>query len=76
MALTAALGTLKSRYFYPIPNLVDLEEGMDLQITTQGRQLNPVDNILLNAFAFGGINVCLVISKIVTVHPPAGLDIF
>jgi 3-oxoacyl-[acyl-carrier-protein] synthase II len=64
MALTAALGTLKSGYFYPIPNLVNLEEGMDLQITTKGRPLNPVDNILLNAFAFGGINVCLVISKI------------
>ncbi|MBN1995565.1 MAG: beta-ketoacyl-[acyl-carrier-protein] synthase family protein [Anaerolineae bacterium] len=64
MALAAALGALESGYFYPIPNLVNLEEGLDLCITTTGQQLISVDNILLNTFAFGGINVCLVISKI------------
>jgi 3-oxoacyl-(acyl-carrier-protein) synthase len=64
MALAAALGTLESGFFYPIPNLVNLEEGLDLRVTTTGQQLTSVDNILLNTFAFGGINVCLVISKI------------
>ena len=65
MALVAALGSLKLGYFYPIPNLANLEEGLDLRIVTTGQTLPSVETILLNTFAFGGINVCLVISKLV-----------
>jgi 3-oxoacyl-[acyl-carrier-protein] synthase-1 len=64
MALVAALNTLESGNFYPIPNLANLEEGMDLLITTAGQKLAGVDNILLNTFAFGGINACLIVSKL------------
>jgi 3-oxoacyl-(acyl-carrier-protein) synthase len=64
MALVAALDTLESGNFYPIPNLANLEEGMDLLITTEGQKLAAVDNILLNTFAFGGINACLIVSKL------------
>ncbi len=63
MALVAALGTLQSGNFYPIPNLNHLEEDMDLLITTTGQTLPNVNHILINTFAFGGINVCLVVSK-------------
>ncbi|MEM7132525.1 MAG: beta-ketoacyl-[acyl-carrier-protein] synthase family protein [Chloroflexota bacterium] len=63
MALIAALGTLQADYFYPIPNLTQLEEGMALRITTEGQILKGVEHILLNAFAFGGTNVSLVVSK-------------
>ncbi|MCB0194969.1 MAG: beta-ketoacyl-[acyl-carrier-protein] synthase family protein [Anaerolineae bacterium] len=62
MSLVAALGTLKSGYFYPIPNLNRLEEGVDLFITKTGQTLSDVHHILINTFAFGGINVCLVVS--------------
>ncbi len=64
MSLAAALGSLQHGYFYPIPNLQNLEDGMDLLITTGGQKLPLADNILINTFAFGGINVCLVVSKI------------
>ncbi len=64
MALVAALGTLQSGYFYPIPNLKEMEAGMDLRITTTGEIVEPVDHILINTFAFGGINVSLVISNL------------
>ncbi len=63
MALAAALTSLKSGYFYPIPNLTNPEEGLNLRLTTKGKKLDHIENILLNTFAFGGINVCLVISQ-------------
>jgi 3-oxoacyl-[acyl-carrier-protein] synthase II len=63
MALAAALGTLKRGDFYPIPNLANLEEGMELLITLTGKKLTGIEHILINTFAFGGINVCLIISK-------------
>jgi 3-oxoacyl-(acyl-carrier-protein) synthase len=64
MALAAALASLKLGYFYPIPNLANPEEGLDLWLTTKGEKLDYIENILLNTFAFGGINVCLVISQL------------
>jgi 3-oxoacyl-[acyl-carrier-protein] synthase II len=64
MSLAAAVGTLKSGNFYPIPNLVHLEEGLDLLISTEGKKISNVDNILINTFAFGGTNACLIISRI------------
>ncbi len=64
MALVAALGSLQSGYVYPIPNLNQLEEGMELRIKTTGETVESINHILINTFAFGGINVCLVISKL------------
>jgi 3-oxoacyl-[acyl-carrier-protein] synthase II len=64
MALVAALKSLKSGYFYPIPNLETLEDGMDLLITTTGKILAPSNHILINTFAFGGINVGMIISAL------------
>ena len=63
MSLVAALGSLQSGYFYPIPNLNQLDDGVDLRITTEGQMLPGVNHILLNAFAFGGTNVSLVVSN-------------
>ncbi len=63
MALVAALGTFQSNYFYPIPNLESLEAGMELRFTTMGQIIDPVAHSLINTFAFGGINVCLIISN-------------
>ncbi len=64
LALAAALGTFQDGYIYPIPNLTQLDEGMRLRVSQTG-QLDPtIDHILINTFAFGGINNCLIVSKI------------
>ena len=63
MSLIAALGSFQSGYVYPIPNLAQMEEGIDLYITTAGQTMADINHILLNAFAFGGTNVCLLLSK-------------
>lgn len=64
MSLAAALGSLSNGYVYPIPNLHHLEEGMELNFSTVGRIKKEVNNILINTFAFGGINVSLVLSRL------------
>ena len=66
MSLMAALGSLQNGAFYPIPNLDAVDETLDICTTTEGKTLEGVDHILLNAFAFGGVNVCLVVSGTVT----------
>lgn len=63
MSLVAALGSLADGYVYPVPNLQSLEEGIDLNIFTAGERRPTIENILINTFAFGGINVSLVLSK-------------
>ncbi|MEM7345203.1 MAG: beta-ketoacyl synthase N-terminal-like domain-containing protein [Chloroflexota bacterium] len=63
MALVAALGSLETGYFYPIPNLTHLEEGLDIRVTTEGQIVENIQHILINTFAFGGINVSAIISK-------------
>jgi len=64
MSLVAALETLRVGNFYPIPNLVHLEDGINLLITKTGQTLPHVQHVLINTFAFGGINVCLIISNL------------
>ncbi|MEM8860994.1 MAG: beta-ketoacyl-[acyl-carrier-protein] synthase family protein [Chloroflexota bacterium] len=63
MSLAAAIGSLSEGYIYPMPNLVELEDDMDLNILTKGEKRPDIQNILINTFAFGGINVSLVLSK-------------
>lgn len=63
MSLAAALGSLAHGFVYPIPNLNQLEEHMALDVSTVGRVRPEIKNILINTFAFGGINVCLILSK-------------
>ena len=63
MSLAAALGSFSDGYIYPVPNLEKLEEGIDLNILTAGEKRPNIENILINTFAFGGINVSLVLSK-------------
>jgi 3-oxoacyl-(acyl-carrier-protein) synthase len=63
MSLAAGLGSLKWGYVYPIPNLANLDENVDLLILTKGKKSGSVEHILINTFAFGGINVCLIISR-------------
>ena len=62
MSLAAALGSLEHGYLYPLPNLRQLEAEMALDVATHGRQREPVEHILINTFAFGGINVCAILS--------------
>ncbi len=64
MALVAALSTLESGYFYPIPSLHQPEKGIELLTTPQGQIIDSIDHILINTFAFGGINVSLIISNL------------
>ena len=63
MSVAAALGSLSDGYIYPVPNLEELEDGIDLNIGTVGEKRPSIKNILINTFAFGGINVSLVLSK-------------
>lgn len=63
MSLAAALGSLEHGYLYPLPNLRQLEEGIEIDVATHGRLRDQIDNIMINTFAFGGINVCAIVSK-------------
>ena len=63
MSLAAALGSLEHGYVYPIPNLHQLDEKMSLNVSKLGKKQPDVKNILINTFAFGGINVCLILSE-------------
>ncbi|MFT5193816.1 MAG: 3-oxoacyl-(acyl-carrier-protein) synthase [Candidatus Promineifilaceae bacterium] len=63
MSVIAALGSLGSGFVYPVPNLEELEAGMDLRVLTAGEKRSTIKNILINTFAFGGINVSLILSK-------------
>ena len=63
MSLAAAIGSLEHGYAYPIPNLHQLDEKMSLNVSKSGKKQRDIKNILINTFAFGGINVCLILSK-------------
>ncbi|MFK7802512.1 MAG: beta-ketoacyl synthase [Anaerolineae bacterium] len=64
MSIAAALGSLSDGYVYPVPNLEELEAGIDLKILTAGEKRSNIKNILINTFAFGGINVSLVLGSL------------
>lgn len=63
LAVAAGLGSLAEGLVYPVPNLRELDEGMDLKIVRTGEIHLDLRHIMVNTFAFGGINVSLVISK-------------
>jgi 3-oxoacyl-(acyl-carrier-protein) synthase len=63
LAVAAGLGSLAEGLVYPVPNLGELDEGMALQIARAGEIRPDLKHILVNTFAFGGINVSLVISR-------------
>jgi len=61
--LLAAIGSLRHGYVYPVPNHREFDPGVDLRIRTRGERGDPCRNVLVNSFAFGGINNCLVVSR-------------
>ncbi|MBP7961221.1 MAG: beta-ketoacyl-[acyl-carrier-protein] synthase family protein [Caldilineaceae bacterium] len=63
MAVAAGLGSLAEGWVYPVPNLGELDQGMDLQIARTGEIRPDLEHIMVNTFAFGGINVSLVFSR-------------
>lgn len=61
--LLAAIGSLTHGYAYPVPNHRRFDPGVALQIANRGERGVPCRNVLVNSFAFGGINNCLVVSR-------------
>lgn len=59
----AAIGSLHHGYFYPVPNLGQLDDGVTLNIVTRGERVPPPQHVLVNSFAFGGVNSCLIVSN-------------
>lgn len=63
LAVAAGLGSLLEGLVYPVPNLAQLDPGMELQIARSGLKRPDIQHLLVNTFAFGGINVSLVLSR-------------
>jgi 3-oxoacyl-(acyl-carrier-protein) synthase len=61
--LAAALGSVRRGDVYPVPNFTAADDGVALNVGTEGRRLEDVEHVLVNTFAFGGINTCLIVSR-------------
>lgn len=61
LSLAAALGTLRSGYHYPAPERVSPDPATPVFIPTEG-QIVKNRKVLVNAFAFGGVNHTLAIA--------------
>lgn len=62
--ILAAIGSLHHGFFYPVPNLGRCDDGVRLNIVTTGERVTPPDHVLVNSFAFGGVNSCLAVSRL------------
>ncbi len=61
--LLAAIGSLVHGYFYPLPNHQAFDPGVRLNIAKHGERIEGCETVLINSFAFGGINSCLLVSR-------------
>jgi len=61
--LLAAIGSLLNGYVYPVPNHRKFDPGVRLNIAQRGEYSRHCETILVNSFAFGGINCCLLVSR-------------
>ena len=62
MNLAAALGSINHGYVYPVPGFREPDDGASPRIISAGFACEPVSRVLINSFAFGGANVCMVVS--------------
>jgi 3-oxoacyl-[acyl-carrier-protein] synthase II len=62
-ALAAAVETFRTGYVYPQPNFISSDETISPCISHQGYKKDIINTILLNAFAFGGINASMIVSR-------------
>jgi 3-oxoacyl-(acyl-carrier-protein) synthase len=63
MSIAAALGSIANGFVYPVPGFEEPDDGIDLRISAEGLTDDSIRNVLINCFAFGGANACLVLSK-------------
>lgn len=63
LAVTAALASFHDGYVYPVPNYEATDIPYDLNIHSVGIIDEAVEHILINAFGFGGVNSCVILSK-------------
>ncbi len=64
-SVAAAIGSLCHGHIYPVPGFRAADDGTHLRVAATGETMGGVNNVLVNAFGFGGANACLVISKVV-----------
>ena len=67
LAVAAALGSIQCGNVYPIPNYEALEHDSNGKPMPRIENIGQIDksitNVVVNAFAFGGTNVCLLVSR-------------
>lgn len=74
VGMLCALGVLREHVAPPTINLNNPDPALDLNFVPNSSQIVNTDAALVNAFAFGGTNACLVVEKLGPGHSNRELD--